>query len=140
MKSIIIVTFGLFISITCSAQNIFGKWKSISEEGEEKSIIEIYEDNGKVYGKITELLNPSVENPLCKKCEGDDYNKPIQGLVIIKDLTFDGNYYRNGTIFDPEKGKSYKCRLALDKENPEVLEVRGYIAFMYKTQYWKRAK
>ncbi len=49
-----------------SAQSIIGKWKTIDDEtGKEKSIVEIYERNGKVYGKIIELINPKQNNPLC---------------------------------------------------------------------------
>ncbi len=41
-----------------SSQNVFGKWKTIDDEtGDEKSIVEIYEHNGKIYGKIIEILN-----------------------------------------------------------------------------------
>ena len=51
----------------------------------------------------------------------------------------DGNYYRKGTIFDPEHGKKFRCRLKLT-DDPDVLQVRGYVAFLYATQYWKRVK
>ena len=54
-------------------------------------------------------------------------------------MTKEGRYYKNGTIFDPEHGKKYKCRLMLT-ENPDILQVRGYIAFLYASQYWQRVK
>ena len=40
---------------------------------------------------------------------------------------------------DPEYGKKFKCRLMLT-EDSDVLQVRGYIAFLYSTQYWERIK
>ena len=140
MKTTYITLLLILMSISVSAQDIFGKWITSDKEGVEKSVVEIYEEEGKVYGKIIEILNATDKEALCVKCDGEDYNKPINGLVIIKGLTLSGVYYRNGPIFDPEKGKSYKCRLSLDKDNPDILEVRGYIAFMYETQYWKRVK
>ena len=122
------------------AQDILGQWKTIDDEtGEAKSIVEIYEKQGKVYGKIVQILNPDRQNALCTKCEGKDKDRPINGLEIIKGLKQDGEAYKGGTIFDPEKGKEYKCRLAL-AEDPDVLQVRGYIAFLYKNQYWERVK
>jgi len=130
----------LLISVHLSAQSVLGKWTTIDSDGVEKSIVEIYEQDKKIYGKIIDVLDANKKDALCEKCKGDDLNKPIIGLNIIKNLTFDGDYYRNGTIFDPEKGKSYKCRLSIDSDNPDVLEVRGYIAFMYETQHWKRVK
>jgi len=125
------------LPLTVRSQDIFGKWKTIDDEtGEAKSIVEIYKKNGKVYGKIVDILNPDRKDALCEKCEGDEKNKPILGFVLIKDMEKDGEYYKNGTIFDPQKGKKYTCRLAL--ENKNTLQVRGYLAFFYATQYWER--
>ncbi|WP_313791422.1 DUF2147 domain-containing protein [Lacinutrix neustonica] len=50
----------------------------------------------------------------------------------------DGDYYRHGTVVNPEDGKVYRLRLALEEDDSNVLQVRGYIAFFYQTQYWKR--
>jgi uncharacterized protein (DUF2147 family) len=125
--------------LTISSQNIYGKWKTIDDKtGEAKSTVEIYKKDGKVYGKIIEIYNPKDRDALCNTCEGTDYNKPVLGLIIIKDMTQEGIYFKNGTIFDPEDGKTYKCRLSLDENNPDILLVRGYISFLYATQNWIR--
>ena len=47
----------LLINPTLFAQNdgVFGKWATIDDEtGEKKSVVEIYERNGKVYGELHE--------------------------------------------------------------------------------------
>lgn len=120
--------------------SVFGKWKTIDDEtGEAKSIVEIFKKDGKVYGKISDILNPADRDKTCVNCKGDQYNAPLIGLVIIKDLKKDGDEYENGTIFDPEKGKEYKAKLWLDEDNPNRLNVRGYISFLFRTQQWIRA-
>lgn len=130
--------FILLIPIIISAQGIFGKWKTIDRQtGEEKSIVEIYEDGDKVFGKIVEILNPNQKNARCAKCEGIEKNKPVMGLVLIKNMKKEDDYYNDGTIFHPEYGKTFRCRLKLT-ENPDILQVRGYVAFLYSTQYWIR--
>ena len=142
MKTIItsLITAMLFVSQGISSQ-VVGKWKTIDDEtGEEKSIVEIYQNNGKVYGRIIELLNPSRQGALCDKCEGSDYNKPIKGMVIIKDLQKDDDEYDGGTIFDPEVGKTYKSKIWVDEDNKDLLNVRGYIAFLFRTQQWIRVQ
>jgi uncharacterized protein (DUF2147 family) len=139
MNKHLVFIWVFFLSVSISAQDIFGDWITIDDKtGEEKSIVEIYEKDGKVFGKIVKLLRPQYLDALCTKCEGQDYNKPVLGFELIKNMTREGRYYRNGTIFDPELGKRYKCRITLDANNPNILEVRGYIAFLYATQYWKR--
>ena len=140
MKKILLQFLILFFSLSISSQSIFGKWKTIDgQTGKEKAIVEIYKEGGKVFGKIIDILNPKDKNALCKKCKDDDFNKPVMGLVLIKNLQKDGKYYRKGTIFDPEHGKKFRCRLKLT-EDSDILQVRGYIAFLYSTQYWERIK
>jgi len=141
MKVFLFLFFVFVLPISVSAQGIFGKWKTIDgETGEEKSIVEIYEDQGKIFGKVVDILNPDKKDALCEKCEGEEYNVPAMGLVLIKAMQKVGNIYKGGTIFDPERGKKYRCRLAIDKDNPDLLQVRGYIAFLYASQYWIRVK
>lgn len=137
MKPVLCLYF-LLIGLTANSQSILGKWRTVDDEtGEEKSIVEIYKKEGKVYGKIIEIFDPSKRELPCKFCEGEDYNKPILGLDIIKDMEKENaNIFRKGTITDPQDGKTYDCRLKL--ENKNTLQVRGYIAFFYSTQYWIR--
>ena len=57
----ILLTISLFALtvMTAVAQDVTGKWKTIDDEtGEAKSIVEIYKQNGKVYGKVVEILDP----------------------------------------------------------------------------------
>lgn len=139
MKNIISLLFILLSTISFSQNNIVGKWKTIDDEtGKPKSIVEIYEKSGKIFAKIIHIIEVEHRNRVCEKCEGDDKNKPIQGMVIIKGLTKDGDEYNGGKITDPKNGKSYKCILAL--ESKDKLKVRGYIGFSLigRSQYWTR--
>lgn len=138
MKGILIVILSL-ISFNLSAQDIFGTWRTIDDEtGKAKSIVEIFEKDGKVYGKIIKVLNAKKQNPLCNQCKGALKGEPIIGMQIIDGLSEEDDVYEGGTILNPSNGKVYKCRLKLDSANS--LQVRGYIAFFYKTQYWQRVK
>lgn len=139
-KSYLIVII-LLVSFLGSSQTILGKWKTVDDEtGEEKSIVEIYKENGKVFGKVIEIFDPEKRDLPCKFCKGNDYNKPVLGLKIIKDMIKIGDAFKKGTITNPEDGKVYDCRLKLDEDNSNKLQVRGYIAFFYRTQYWIRAE
>lgn len=123
------------------AQSVLGKWKTIDDEtGKEKSVVEIYEKNGLIYGKLVELLEEKNKNAVCSACSGKNKNKPYLGLVIITDLKKDGDEWSGGKILDPKTGKEYKCYMAL--ENSNKLKVRGYlgISLIGRTQYWQRVK
>ena len=140
MKTILIVLFLFFIQISL-AQTVTGKWKTFDDEtGDAKSVVEIYEKNGKIFAKIVEIFEIQHRNRKCDLCTGEDKDKPILGFTIIKGLTKDGEEYNGGKITDPKNGKSYKCLLSL--ENKDKLKVRGYIGFALigRTQFWTRIK
>ncbi len=83
-----------------------GKWKTIDDKtGEAKSIINIWEKDGEIFGVIEALFrNPDQNpNPLCTKCKGSLRNKPVIGLTILKNLKRDDNEWNPGTVLDPEK-------------------------------------
>ena len=131
----------LVVAHFCYSQSVIGKWKTVDDEsGKEKSIVEIYEKDGKIYGKIIEILEAEHRSKKCTLCEGSDKNKPILGMTFIKGLTKDGNEYNGGKILDPKNGKLYKCYITL--EGKDKLKVRGYIgiSLLGRTQYWYRVK
>lgn len=136
MKSIfIVILFSTFIN----AQSIVGKWKTIDDQtGQAKSIVEIYEQNGKFYGKIIDILDIEHKKSICINCSGSNKNKPILGLTIIYSLINENGQYNSGKILDPKNGKLYKCSIDLETKNK--LKVRGYIGFslLGRTQYWYR--
>ncbi|MFD2185549.1 DUF2147 domain-containing protein [Aquimarina celericrescens] len=136
---ILFITLLIISGSVNAQQEILGKWKTVDDNtGEPRSIVEIYKKGEKVYGKIERILKESERGKRCIECEGDNYNEPIEGMVIIKELEKDGEEYEDGTILDPENGKVYRCKIWVDKENPRILNVRGYIAFLYRTQKWIR--
>ncbi|MCG5643696.1 DUF2147 domain-containing protein [Flavobacteriaceae bacterium LSUCC0859] len=118
---------------------VTGTWVSIDDEtGVEKSEITLYESQGKLYGKVKRLLLPEDQGKLCVNCKGAEKNKPIEGLVIVKGLSKDGETWTDGKIMDPANGKNYDCTISL--ENSNTLKVRGYLGFSFlgRTQTWKR--
>lgn len=131
-----------FLPAAVCAQVITGKWKTIDDEtGEPKSIVEIFEKDGKVYGKIVKLFRKPDEDqdPVCDECDKDDprYNQKIIGMEIITNMTADGDEYAGGLILDPKVGKVYRCRVWLEGEK---LQVRGYWGPFFRTQTWLKAQ
>ena len=141
MKKLFLTFAIVFITSTHYSQSVIGKWKTIDDEtGQAKSIVEIYENAGKIYGKIIEIFDEKRKNDLCKECSGADKNKPIQGMVILSGLEKDDDEYSGGKIIDPKNGKIYKCTISL--ESKDKLKIRGSIGFSLigRSQYWVRVK
>ena len=128
------------IGFYANAQFIVGEWETFDDKtGDKLSVVEIYKVKGKYFGKITKLFKDPSDS-VCEKCEDENKNKPIIGLVILNNLEEDDDEYNNGTILDPDNGETYKCYIELIEENK--LKLRGYIGFSIigRTQYWHRKK
>ena len=128
--------------VNIQAQNSpFGLWKSIDDKtGEAKSHVEVYQKNGKMYGKVSKILTDKP-NAKCAECKGDKKDQPVLGLVIIEGLQESAGTWKNGTILDPEDGKVYGCVIWLEEGKPNELKVRGkHWTGLYRTQTWYRVK
>jgi len=122
--------------------NILGQWKSVDDSsGDVRSIVEIYEHDGLIFGKILKTFPKEGEDldPICDECDEDDprYKQKIIGMEIIQNMAKDGDQYSGGKILDPENGNIYRCKIWREKDK---LYVRGYLGFFYRTQEWLIAK
>jgi uncharacterized protein (DUF2147 family) len=109
--------------------------------GKINSVVEIWEENGKLHGKIERLINPDPNDPdpRCVRCSGDLKDLRLVGLRIVWDLTKDGDQWTGGEILDPDSGKIYKCSIRM-KDDGKKLRVRGFIglSMLGRTEYWLR--
>jgi len=119
-----------------------GKWRTIDDRtGKVRAIVDIWEEGGRLYGKIERLLDSDLNlpNPQCIQCIGDLKGKPVIGMRILWDLRKDGDQWSGGRVLDPENGRSYRCIIAI-QESGKILKVRGFIGISIfgRTQYWMR--
>ena len=108
-----------------------GRWKTVDDvTSRAKSIISIWAENARLYGRIETLIDPDPRDPdpRCDRCDGEMKGRPLIGLRILWDLQKDGERWSGGQILDPENGKTYKCSLTLE-EGGQKLKVRGLIGF-----------
>jgi len=89
---LVVMLFGVGTLLASDA--LTGTWKTVDEKsGKVRSQVEMYEQGGKLFGKITGLAEPKDEQgkpKMCTTCTGADKDQPIVGLVIIKDLSLSG--------------------------------------------------
>ncbi len=145
MKKITILTTMLFMLIGLSAYSqtnkIVGKWFTIDEDGNKKSLVNIYKaPNGTYEGVIVKLLTGDP-NRNCVKCTGAEKDKPITGMRFIKNLKADDDKLTGGTILDPLDGKVYSCSISFDKKSGK-LKVRGSLdrmGIIGRNQTWEPA-
>ena len=128
-------------SVAQQADAIVGRWINPSGEGQ----IQIYKKGSLYFGKLAWIKTPNDETTGKPKTDIKNPNpslqsRPILGLELLKDFTFDGDdTYENGTIYDPKSGKTYSCKMTL---NGSKLKIRGYIgiSLLGRTEVWSRVK
>lgn len=63
----------------------------------------------------------------------------LRGQVILRDMHYDGDgQWSGGTIYDPDSGKTYRCRITMDGN--DRIKVRGFIGISLfgRSQTWTR--
>jgi uncharacterized protein (DUF2147 family) len=117
-----------------------GLWKTIDDKtGSPRAIVRIYKQDGKLFGRIERSFTPGAENRVCEECTDERKNRPIIGLIIIRNIRSKDGEYAGGDILDPDTGTVYRCNFHLD-QNGSRLIVRGYIgiSLLGRSQTWQR--
>jgi len=118
-----------------------GIWKTFDDKmGQPKSIVRITERDGELSGKVLQVLeSPEGPHPLCRPCEGERKDQPVEGMTILWGAKKDGASWGDGQILDPENGMIYRVTLT-PLERGQKLQVHGYIgiSMVGRSQTWQR--
>lgn len=147
LKRLVITGFCILCCSYAYASDLspIGKWKTIDDETKlPRSIIQIWEEEGQLKGKIEKIFyQPNEEiHELCDKCPAQWHNQKKVGMTILWGFTQSSTnplQWSNGKILDPKTGKIYQCQMTLAESGTE-LKVRGYIGLplLGRTQQWLR--
>jgi len=140
MKKILSLTILLFLCISSFAQTVgadavTGTWLTASG----KAKVQIYKEGNKYNGKIVWLKNPTYDDGKIKVDKNNPdkakQSAPLLGLNMLNGFVFDDGEWEDGTIYDPENGKTYSCKI---KYRDGKLDLRGYvgISLIGRTQTW----
>jgi len=114
---------------TTDADRVVGLW--LTEKADAQVRVERVGD--RFHGTIMWLKEPvyPADDALAGRAKIDRENPvasrrgtPIIGLRIVQGFRYSDGEWRDGTIYDPENGKTYRCRMWFDGP---TLRVRGYI-------------
>src|SRR5262249_48201871 len=120
---------------TAADTGVFGYWKRLDEEtGKPQSFFRLWEDKGKLVGKVVKVLPTASKKAqeICEECTGAQHNKPVAGLLFLWGFTREeGNARKwiDGTVLNPENGKTYNAEVELS-EDGKTLNVYGYIRML----------
>lgn len=124
-------------------EDILGTWIT-AKENDNQIIVEFYEKNGKIAGKIVSLTNRFDENGELKKDTKNPNNelktRTLEGIDFVYGFDYNESKdnYINGSIYHPGEGKTYSCTIKIRDDGK--LDVRGYVGIplLGKTQVWEK--
>ncbi len=143
-KKITLILTGLVFYLnsfaqTVTADAILGNWLT----GSKKGVVQIYKEGNKYNGKLIWLKTPTYEDgkPKVDKHNPDKAKQtaPLMGLNMLVGFVFEDNKWVDGTIYDPEKGKTYSCKISM---KGDMLDVRGFIgiSLIGRTDTWYKVQ
>jgi uncharacterized protein (DUF2147 family) len=158
MRRSAVLLVGIMLAVAGSAvaqdgDEVLGLWATDPEGGGGEAHVRIYKEDGKYFGRIVWLAEPVYPDDDPKGTPGEektDLNnpdpdlrgEPVVGLLITKDFVYNGDgLWHKGTIYDPDNGKTYKCKIKYG-DSDKVLKVRGFIgvSMLGRTTYWTRVE
>jgi uncharacterized protein (DUF2147 family) len=143
LKLLLILLLLPVFSIAQSADDITGEWLPSNGKG----YIKIERFGSHYYGKLVwlrEPLDPETKKPKTDRNNPDaaKRNVPLLGYTLLKNFVWDAGdkEWNGGTIYDPENGKEYSCRIVMKDKN--TLDVRGYVGITMfgRSDTWIRKK
>lgn len=126
--------------LTPKLQNAVGHWQIVNGDGNPGGQVETYLENGKLFGRVTQVRPGRTPKDVCDKCSGDYKNKLILGMTIMRDFHPEGDDWVGGAVVDPENGKDYKGKIWT--VGNDQLKLRGFvgISLLGRTESWVRMK
>ena len=140
---LVAIATNLSAQTKAKADDIIGNWKN----GEGTGIVKIYKTtSGHYAGKIVWLKEPIDPETGEKKLDKSNPDPTLRkrkrlGLRVLQDFASNGNgYWDNGTIYDPETGTTYNCKITMKNKN--TLDIRGFVGVSVfgRTDTWKRVE
>lgn len=115
------------------ADAIVGVWRTDpTDKG--YAHIEVIHSDGRYEGRVIWLSEPDFPpgDPEAGRPKSDRLNpdpqlrgRPILGMSLMEGLRYEAGVWRDGRIYDPETGKTYRCNIRLADDG--TLRLRGFI-------------
>ncbi len=135
-----VALLALLVAGPALAQSPVGTWRTVDDAtGEPKSLVRIFEEDGRLVGEIQQLLQNGGR---CVGCAGRFANSDMRGVRILTGFSQRGDEWVGGRITDPKTGRVYRAKMRIERDGR--LRVWGFVGadtpLTRRNQYWERVR
>jgi len=136
--ALLLIVSGGILTLPLAAEfgpeSVLGTWLVVKEDAK----VTIYKCDDKFCGKITWLKTP--EDLDTKNPDPAKRSNKILGMNILWGFTFSQGQWVGGRIYDPDSGKTYRCKMWLKSD--DKLNLKGYVGIPLfgRSEIWTRVE
>lgn len=134
----IVCVLATFTGFAQRADDILGTWLTEKKDAH----VQIFKSGSRYFGKLIWMKEPYQSDGKSLKMDKENpepslRRRPLLHLVFLSEFVFEDGTWKDGKIYDPESGKTYKAKMKL---NGNVLDLRGFVGFsaLGRTSSWTR--
>ena len=145
MRVTILAAIGIAVFLATSsayaddAESVEGKWLTANGEGWIRIELTETGPEGIIAGSPGDPYSNNSPRKDDKNPDPALRDRPLHGLRIMRGFEVDGpGKWKNGRIYDPNSGKTYRCKLTLVDAN--TVKLRGYlgVSLFGRNEVWTR--
>jgi uncharacterized protein (DUF2147 family) len=136
--ALLLIVSGGILTLPLAAEfgpeSVLGTWLVVKEDAK----VTIYKCDDKFCGKITWLKTP--EDLDTKNPDPAKRSNKILGMNILWGFSFNQGQWVGGRIYDPDSGKTYRCKMWLKSD--DKLNLKGYVGIPLfgRSEIWTRVE
>jgi len=136
--ALLLIVSGGILTLPLAAEfgpeSVLGTWLVVKEDAK----VTIYKCDDKFCGKITWLKTP--EDLDTKNPDPAKRSNKILGMNILWGFSFNQGQWVGGRIYDPDSGKTYRCKMWLKSD--DKLNLKGYVGIplLGRSEIWTRVE
>jgi len=126
---LILASFSSFLMAQTSAGD---KIVGVYLTAKKTSQVRIFQaTDNKYYGKLAWMKNDKERKDTLNP-DSKLKTQKLFGMLLLNGLEYNAKskQWENGTVYDPDNGKTYSCYLWFDEKDPSILHLKGYILGM----------
>jgi hypothetical protein len=143
MKKIILILAALLISISTYSQSDSDRIKGVWLNNTKDAKIEIFEKEGKYFGKIVWFAMPNMKDIPSKtdnqNRDPEQIKSKVMGLEILSNLKYENGEWVEGEIYSPKKKEKADCKIEISDDNRELYVTASKGFLFSKTVIWTKA-